>query len=160
MRGNFNRSTKMLITTKRIKVNFLVPLALLALALSGCGKSEIWQFTLNSQKDQAVIDMDGVTLIFEGVTIVLPQDQTGGSVSGSLVVSGSGTAEITVTAYGKSFTNYYNEGVNSMSFEGYSFKLLDAGTVLHIGTQVFDLTEEKITLVIHKDGSAIVIDPN
>ncbi|MCH8822913.1 MAG: hypothetical protein IH984_05320 [Planctomycetes bacterium] len=150
----------MVSTTKRINVFFLVAMALFALTLSSCGSSETWQFTLKSQKDKAVIDMDKVTLIFEGVPMVLPQDQTGGGASGSLVVSGSGTAAVTVTAFGKSFTNYYNEGVNSMSFEGYTFNLLDTGTKLRIGTQVFDLTGEKKTIVIHKSGGAIVIDPN
>lgn len=74
-------------TTKRNNVLFLVPLALAALASSGCdcGGLENWQFTLKSQNDTAVIDMDGVTLLFEGVPMVLPQGQTGGGAPGSVV---------------------------------------------------------------------------
>jgi hypothetical protein len=123
---------------------------------SGCGARQTWHFTLKSQNDKAVIDMPSVTLIFEGVSVPLPEGQAGGGAGGSLGVAGPGTSKITVTAFGKSFTNSYNNGVNTMTFEGHSLKLLNAGTKLQIGTQEIDLIGEKKTVVIHKDGSAEV----
>jgi len=147
-------------TTKINNVLFLVPLALAALASSGCGDPQNWQFAFESQNDKAVIDMDRVTLIFEGVPVVLPEGQTGGGASGSLTVAGSGRSIITVTAFGKTFTNSYNNRVNTMTFEGYSLELLNAGTKLQIGTQEFDLTGKKKTVVIHKDGNEDVQELN
>ncbi len=146
-------------TTKTSKGLFLVPLALVALASSGCSNRQNWQFSFESQNGKAVIDMDRVTLIFEGVSVVLPEGQTGGGAGGSLRVAGSGTSTITVTAFGKTFTNSYQSGVNTMTFEGHSLVLLEAGTKLRIGTQEFDLTGEKKTIIIHEDGSATVQDP-
>ena len=146
-------------TTKRNNILLLVPLVLAALASTGCSGRQVWKFELKSQDDKAAIDMDGVTLIFEDVAVALPEGQTGGGASGSLVVAGSGTSKITVVAFGKSFTNSYSNGVNTMTFEGHSLKLLDGGTKLQIGTQEFDLTGEKKTVVIHKDGSAELQDP-
>ena len=79
-------------TTQLNNVLFLVPLALVALASSGCSDRQTWQFTLESQDDKAVIDMDRVTLIFEGVSVVLPEGQTGDGAGGLLTVAGSGTS--------------------------------------------------------------------
>jgi hypothetical protein len=147
-------------TTKRTNQRFLVPLALAALASTGCGSGQNWRFAIKSQNDKAVIDMDRVTLIFEDVAVVLPEGQTEGGASGSLTVAGSGTSTVTVTAFGKSFTNSYSNGVNTMTFEEHTLKLIDAGTTLQIGTQEFDLTGEKKTLVIRKDGGAEVQETN
>lgn len=147
-------------TTKLNNALFLVPLALVALASSGCSDRQSWQFTFESQDNTAVIDMDRVTLIFEDVSVILPEGQIGGGAGGSLTVAGSGTSIISVTAFGKTFTTSYKSGVNTMTFEGYSLKLLDAGTKLQIGTQEFDLTGEKKTVIIREDGSANVQEPN
>ena len=104
--------------------------------------------------------MDRVTLIFEGVPAVQPQGQTGGGATGSLTIAGSGTTKITVTAFGKTFTNSYNDGVNTMAFEGHSLILKNAGTKLQIGAEEFDLTGEKKTVVIQTDGNAEVQEGN
>ena len=56
--------------------------------------------------------------------------------------------------------NSYKSGVNTMTFETHSLILLDAGAKLQIGTQEFDLTGEKKTIVIHADGSAEVQGAN
>ena len=131
-------------------------LVLGALASSGCSGRQNWQFALTSQDDKAVIEMDRVTLVFEEVSAALSEGQSGGGASGSLTVAGYGTSKITVTAFGKTFVNSYEDGVNTMTFEGYSLKLLDAGTKLLVGTQAFDLTGKKKTLVIHEYGSVEV----
>ena len=147
-------------STKRKNVFLLLPLVLSALVASGCSGRQNWHFDFTSQNDKAVIDMDHVRLIFDGVPVVLPQGQTGGGASGSLSVAGSGTSKITATAFGKTFMNSYKSGVNTMTFETHSLILLDAGTKLQIGTQEFDLTGEKKTIVIHADGSAEVQGAN
>ncbi len=148
-------------STKRKNVLLLLPLVLSGLVAIGCsGLQQNWHFDFTSQNDKAVIDMDHVRLIFDGVPVVLPQGQTGGGASGSLSVAGSGTSKITATAFGKTFMNSYKSGVNTMTFETHSLILLDAGAKLQIGTQEFDLTGEKKTIVIHADGSAEVQGAN
>ena len=98
--------------------------------------------------------MDGVTLIFEGIPLAHPPGGRLGGASGSLVVAGYGTHRIKVTVAGKSFENSYADGVNTMTFEGYTLLLRESGCKLQVGTQEFDLAEGKKTIVIAKDGTA------
>lgn len=135
-----------------LRPRLLVTLALLTLC--GCGRLQTWQFSLAPSDGVARIDMDGVTLIFEGVALDHPPGGTRGGASGSLAVAGFGKHLITVRVAGLTFENSYASGVNNMTFEGYTLMLRDSGTKLQVGTQEFDLTSGKQTIVIAKDGTA------
>jgi hypothetical protein len=103
----------------------------------------------------ARIDMNGVTLVFEGVPLAHPPGGTLGGASGSLVVAGRGIMHRnTVTVAGKSFENSYADGVNTMTFEGYTLILREAGGKVVVGTQELDLGGGKKTIVITKEGIA------
>ncbi|MCZ6602723.1 MAG: hypothetical protein O6952_06940 [Planctomycetota bacterium] len=130
----------------------LVTLALLS--LGACSRRQTWQFSLAPHNGKARIDMDGVTLIFEGVPLVHPPGGNLGGASGSLVVAGAGTHRITVTVAGRSFENSYADGVNTMTFESYTLMLRERGAKLQVGTQEFDLAQGKTTIIIAKDGTA------
>ena len=111
----------------------LLAVAAMALASGGCGGRKNWQFALQPDSGKSKIDMNGVTLIFEGVPFDHPTGGIRGPTTGLLAIAGSGTSQITVTVDGKSFKNSYADGVNTMNFEGHTLKLLDAGTKLQIG---------------------------
>ena len=135
----------------------LRPLSLVTLALlslGGCSRVDSWQFSLAPGDGTARIDMDGVTLVFEGVPLAHPPGGHLGGATGSLVVAGSGTHRITVTVAGKRFENSYSNGVNTMTFEGYTLLLREAGGKLQVGAQEFDLAAGKKTIVVAKDGTA------
>lgn len=100
--------------------------------------------------------MDGVNLVFEGVPLDHPPGGHLGAAKGSLTVAGKGTHTIRVTVNGKTFENSFSGGVNTMTFEGYTLTLADHGTRLRIGTQEFDLSRGKKTIVIAEDGVARV----
>ena len=140
---------------------FLLLLTMVALSLTcgGCGGRQNWNFSLQPHNGKAMIDMDGVTLIFEGVPFDHPPGGARGPTTGSLVIAGSGNSQITVTVDAKSFKNFYADGVNTMTFEGITLKLLDRGTRSQIGTQEFDLTGEKKTIVVGEDVAAHVQGP-
>ena len=132
----------------------LILVTLAILSLGGCSRRQAWRFSLAPDNGIATIDMNGATLIFEGVPLAHPPGGTLGGASGSLVVAGTGTHRMTVTVAGKSFENSYANGVNTMTFEGYTLILREAGAKLQVGTQNFDLAEGKKTIVIAKDGTA------
>ncbi len=133
----------------------LVTLALLC--LGGCSRYQAWQFSLSPDNGRAKVDMDGLTLIFEGVPLDHPPGGHLGGATGSLTVSGTGTHSIKVTVAGNSFENSYADGVNTMSLEGYSLDLTDSGTRLQIGTQEFDLSDGKKAIAIAEDGTARIV---
>ncbi len=144
-------------TPTRINAATVLLFALIAVSFAaGCERAEIWQFTLKPHNGKASVDTDHVTLVFEGVALDHPTGGVGGGASGSLAVAGSGRSEITVTVDGKSFTNAYANGVNTLTFEGYTLKILDRGRKLQVAEQVIDLRGEKKTIVIREDGSAVV----
>ena len=134
----------------------LLGLVAISLLTAGCERSETWQFTFRPHNGKASIDMDAVMVVFEGVPLDHPTGGVGGGASGSLRVAGSGTAEITVTVGGKALKNSYANGVNTITFAGHTLALVDRGRKLQIGTQVFDLSGEKKTIVVREDGSAVV----
>lgn len=132
----------------------LILLTLALLTLGGCNRRDTWQFSIGPDNGEAKIDMDGVTLIFEGVPLDHPPGGILRGTGGSLVVAGAGTHRITATLGGKSFENYYADGVNTMTFEGHTLMLKEAGAILQVGTQEFDLAQGKKTIVIAADGTA------
>ena len=144
-------------TATRINASAVLLFALLVVSFAaGCERAEIWQFTLKPRQGKARIDMDRITLVFEGVALDHPTGGFRGGAGGSLAVAGSGRSEITVTVDGKSFKNAYANGVNTLTFEGYTLKILDRGRTLQVGEQVIDLRGEKKTIVVREDGSAVV----
>ena len=151
---NLRHVSRTAVSLPRMSVVLLVTAVLLPLAVDGCGRRQNWHFALQPDSGKAKIDMDNVTLIFEGVPFDHPAGGIRGPTTGTLAIAGPGTAMITVTVDGKSFKNSYADGVNTMSFEGHTLKLLDRGTKLRIGTQDFDLTGEKKTIVVGQDGTA------
>ena len=110
-----------------------------------------WSYTLKEVNGNATIDMDGVTIVFEG-------EQISGSASGDLQVSGSVISSGSVGLGGRIFSRKYSNGVNTMRFDMYHFKLFDEGNKLSIqGTDV-DLSRGKKVVTVKKDGSVKVED--
>lgn len=133
-------------------------LACLAFAPQACGHHETWRFTLARGEGGATIDMDRVTVIFEGVPLPQPESGVTGGASGALVVAGSGTHAHTVRMGDKTFVTTYADGVNTMTFAGYTLVLRKGGTWIEINDMQFDLAHGKHTIVVAKDGTPRVKD--
>jgi hypothetical protein len=136
---------------------FIQPVLItLVLACVGCSKGPTvqWQCGFYEDSGHAVLDSEGVTLIFEGVPITVPAGKVGGGSTGSLQISGGSTTTITLAALDQTITNSYADGVNTISIADYSARIKDSGKTLEIGDKVFALDGKKVTIIIHPDGTA------
>lgn len=131
-------------------------LSLLAtILLSSCGwwqPSVSWKFTIKPTPKGTVIDMDGVTLLFEGVD-ALPEGASVGGGGGSLLVQGMGWHKVMVAVSGTTFVADFRQGENTMTFAGHTMVLAERGSKLHVGDEIFDLSQGKRRLIISSDGS-------
>lgn len=135
-------------------IRILVALTATALFSHGCRSHKPSHWEITAEDGHAVIHTDTVTLVFPDSTVPNSKNQSGGGASGTMNVTGPGSSGIEISTFGKHFTARYARGVNTVTFDGQTFKLLDAGSKLQVGTQEFDLTGKKKTIVIRKDGSA------
>jgi len=121
---------------------------------ASCSSHQTWKYRLGLENGAVQIDMDGVTLIFDGI----PHDgrDSANYASGSIVVAGTGTLRSKVTTQDLRFEQSYAEGVNTMSFAGHEFVLSETGSKLRIGSQEFDLSTGKPMILIAEDGTASV----
>ena len=140
-------------TSASIRIRILVALTAIALFSHGCLSHKPAHWEITAEDGHAVIHMDTVTLVFPDSTVPKSKYQSGGA-SGTMNVAGSGPSGLKISAFGKNLSASYAGGVNTVTFDGLTFKLLDGGSKLQIGTQEFDLTGKKKTIVIRKDGSA------
>ena len=101
-----------------------------------------------------MVHTNTVTLVFPDSTVPKSKNQSSGGASGTMNVAGPSSSGLKISAFGKNLSASYAGGVNTVTFDGLTFKLLDGGSKLQIGTQEFDLTGKKKTIVIRKDGSA------
>jgi len=107
----------------------------------------MWSFKLADVNGIATLDTRGVTIVFE-------RDQNRGVSSGNMQVSGAGSTGGGAGA----FSNQYSDGVNTMRFRKYDFKLLDGGNRLSIQGQEVDLSQGKKVVTVKKDGSVKIKD--
>jgi len=132
----------------------LVALTATALVSHGCRPHKMSHLEITAKDGHAVIHTDTVTLVFPDSTVAKSKNQSGGGASGTMNAARSGSSGVKLSAFGKHLSARYARGVNTVTFDGLTFKLLDAGSKLQVGTQEFDLTGKKKTIVIRKDGSA------
>jgi len=117
--------------------------------LISCGKqpasdsNSYWPFTFEAIDGNATLDMDSVTIVFEG-------EEYGQHSTGSLQVSGpSGPARMIAGE----LDGQYSNGVCNVKFRTYSFRFLDAGNQLSIQGKDVDLSQTKKIVTVKKDGS-------
>ena len=141
----------------------LVTLTCVAATGCGTGKNCFYKLTekngnatltFTEMNDDESLGVDKVTIIFDGVTYTNIS-------SGTATVSGKYMSTAGATGTGaRTFTTSYADGVNTMTFSGHTFKLIEGGTKLEFGTQTIDLTGEKKTIIVKKDGAVeIAEDP-
>jgi hypothetical protein len=122
--------------------------------LSGCAQPVHWQIDFSEEAGNAVLDTDGVKLVFEGIHIPLPERQAGNGASGSMQVAGSGMSVNILNTHDQRLTNSYSGGVNTITLGKYTLRVQDEGRKLQIGEKTILLGDGKRTIVIHEDGSA------
>jgi len=110
-----------------------------------------WSFEFYNDKDntRSILKMDRVVIVFEDQ----PRSTTS---SGDLTVSGPIPLAGSVGSGPSTFTRDWNpqEGANTMTYGGHTFKVAEGGRALLVGDKRFDLGGDKITVVVKKDGSA------
>jgi len=141
-------------TSASIRIRILVALTAIALFSHGCRSHNSSHWEITAKDGHAVVHTNTVTLVFPDSTVPKSKNQSGGGASGTMNVAGPGSSGLKISAFGKHLSASYAGGVNTVTFDGLTFKLLDGGSKLQIGTQEFDLTGKKKTIVIRKDGSA------
>lgn len=105
-----------------------------------------WAYTFKEVNGSATLDMYGVTIVFE-------REQRSGSSRGTMQVSGIGSGRARSGAGNRAFSREYANGVNTMQFLKYEFKLLDGGKRLSIQGKEVDLSQGKKLVTVEKDGS-------
>jgi ankyrin repeat protein len=117
------------------------------------GEPKTWRYALTGKDGNAVLDLEGVVLVFAGI----PFD---GLCTGSLQLAGGGTCYGSTGCGHYVLRTSYANGEASLSFEGHTFKFLDEGRTAVLGDQKFLIGDERPTLVIAKDGTAKMTEKN
>lgn len=108
--------------------------------------SQYWRYSLMDRDGNATLDMNGVTIVFEGVTC-------SGMSGGGIQISGPGHGFTSTGSGGREFSEFYRNGVAVFTFAGHSFRLMQQGKILAVGEQEFRLDTGKPTLLISTDGT-------
>ena len=71
------------------------------LLLAGCGRAPTtWQCEVKEESGFAVLEMEKVKVVFEGIKLTSNPGRVGGGASGSKQIAGRGTSKIILTAFG------------------------------------------------------------
>ena len=108
--------------------------------------SQHWRYRLMDRDGNARLDMDGVTIVFEGVTC-------SGMSGGGIQISGPGHGFTSTGTGDREFSRFYKNGVAVFTFAGHRFRLMEQGKILTVGEQEFRLNTGKPTLLISKGGT-------
>lgn len=130
-----------------------------------------WKATYHEKGTNAVLDFDGMTVVFEGILDPRPFNGSriteGGQIAVVQVAGGHPLPEldlrrtdftpnsigVRVGTQNLYFTELYLNGRNTMSFGGHKFELRDGGRELIFGTTSF-LLDHKKTIIVDAKGNA------
>ncbi len=105
-----------------------------------------WSYTFEEVKGSATLDMDGVTIVFEG-------KKRRGLSQGTFSVGGAGQGWARSGSGDREFHREYSNGVIIMRFGKCRFRLLDGGKRLSIQGREIDLSQGKRRVTVEQDGS-------
>lgn len=108
-----------------------------------------WTYSTRSDGRNSVIDTDGVTVVYQGNPIH-------GGWHGFLQLEGANASE---SSMGRDGSDRYADGVATLTVEGRTLRFENAGEILALGAQRFDLRGGKKMVVVRPDGSAAMVDP-
>ncbi len=140
----------------------IASLTLLALPLACRPQpNRTWKGIYQEQGKNAILDLQGVKLIFEDVLSDKPF--SGSKMDGKfgdVQVSGDGTSSVWMALrlgerkgdQNLVFKGEYARGTEMINFAGWDFALTDNGEKLTFGHQSFDLSGGKKTIAISKTG--------
>jgi len=115
-----------------------------------------WSCILRNEGNDAVLDTDGMRMIFEGAAA-----QTAGQSGLSVPVSGIRPGEMLPSrrAVEGELGYSYKFGAVTLHFADYTFRVTDCGGTLAFGDKTFDLTGGKKTILVSREGTARVVSP-
>ncbi|MCP4759871.1 MAG: hypothetical protein GY894_07160 [Planctomycetes bacterium] len=142
-----------------IRLACLVFAAVCITTVTACDKPTVsWQFDISSDQGMTTIETRAFSLVFEGIEVGKMESGHSNGGSGSLVVTGSGRHEITVTINNRPFNNVYLGGLNTMNFEGHTFVIANEGTELRYEDEVYPLGDTHLQLTIAPNGAVLSVD--
>ena len=100
---------------------------------------------MESTEDRTILRMSGATIIFKGLA-----DWGGGS--GTMAISGSSTSHGSTSSDGKVVTDFYENGVYTMSFANHLVRVTDKGRNLEIDGHNFDLSQARPRIIVETNG--------
>jgi hypothetical protein len=146
-----NRSKEMKSQRRYLAMAVVVILSFLAVSCDQQGQpGEHWTFTIQGDKITGNLtwDMDGVTIVFEGVDLAVNGGgslQVGGDV-GEVMRTHAGSEEI-------GFSHQYVDEINFLRFREHKFMLLHGGQILYFEGRSIDLKPGKKRVTVRTDGS-------
>ena len=124
------------------------------LLCTGCGSAPtVWQCKVNEESGVAVLEIEKVRVVFEGVKLTTNPGRVGGGASGSMQIAGSGTSKTTLTAFGQKLTSSYGSNINTIALGDFGLRITEGGRKLIVGDYSYDIGEGNQTIIIHPDGS-------
>lgn len=132
----------------------LMILATCLLLLTGCGSAPIiWQCNVKEESGVAVLEIEKVRVVFEGIQLTSNPGRVGGGASGSVQIAGSGTIKTKLTAFGQELTSSYGSNINTIALGDFGLRITEGGRKLVVGNNSYDIGAGEQTIIIHPDGS-------
>lgn len=134
---------------------FLPPVVLLACLIGGCGRAAKTKvdYNLALKSGNPVMTVGKLTVMFEGIQM---KGEDAELSKGFFFVPHPGTTATGGTSTVNELKIKEDPGKddNTISLDGYSFKLIEKGTKLAFGDQVFPIEGSAQTIVVGKAGNA------
>jgi hypothetical protein len=109
------------------------------------GPAKRLRYTLKAREDNAAFEMDGLTIVFEGVRSV-------GQQFGDIQVSGYGDGSSLSGTNRESFFTFYRKGISAFGLADRMFTFTDEGRVLWFGDQRIEMTNGNVTVLVSSNG--------
>jgi hypothetical protein len=130
-------------------------LATCLLLTTGCGSAPtVWQCNVKEESGVAVLEIEKLRVVFEGIKLTSNPGRAGGGASGSMQIAGSGTSKTTLTAFGQKLTSSYVSNINTIALGDFGLRITEGGRKLVVGNNSYDIGAGVQTIIIHPDGSA------
>ena len=130
-------------------------LATCLLLITGCGSAPtVWQCKVKEELGVAVLEIEKVRVVFEGIKLTSNPGRVGGGARGSLQIAGSGASKTTLTAFGQQLTSSYGSNINTIALGDFGLRITEGGRKLVVGDYSQEIGEGNQTIIIHPVGSA------